>query len=31
MNKKPNEIHGNLIPMKINNHTVATVLILTQQ
>ena len=22
MDKKPNEIHENLIPMKINNHTV---------
>ena len=22
MDKKPNEIHENLIPMKINNHTI---------
>ena len=24
MNKKPNEIHKNLIPMKINKHTIHT-------
>ena len=26
MDKKPNKIHENLIPTKINNHTIATVL-----